>query len=189
MIDQGDATATYPLRAFNLEQWIREHEHLLAPPVGNVQIWQESNLMVTVVAGPNERTDYHDDPIEEFFYQLRGDMILRVQERPGVPPVDVPIRAGDVFLAPPHLRHSPQRPQPGSLGLVVEFARPEGSTDAFEWYCPQCHQLVHRSEIQVRNIVEDLPPVFEAFYGDEDARTCRSCGAVHPGRGVKDPRP
>ena len=33
--------------------------------------------MVTIVGGPNQRTDFHDDPIEEFFYQLTGNMVLR----------------------------------------------------------------------------------------------------------------
>ncbi len=68
------------MRPFNLQAWIEEHRHLLKPPVGNVQIWQDADLMVTVVGGPNRRTDFHDDPIEEFFYQLKGDMVLRVME-------------------------------------------------------------------------------------------------------------
>ena len=66
-----------------------------------------------VIGGPNQRTDYHDDPSEEFFYQIEGDMVLRVLEEAGKPPVDVGIRAGEIFLLPPHVRHSPQRPVPG----------------------------------------------------------------------------
>ncbi|MFI7005529.1 3-hydroxyanthranilate 3,4-dioxygenase [Streptomyces sp. NPDC050145] len=167
---------------FNLNAWIEEHRHLLRPPVGNVQIWRDADLMVTIVGGPNQRTDFHDDPTEEFFYQLQGDMVLRVMDAEGEPPRDVHIREGDVFLLPPHVRHSPQRPEEGSIGLVVEFARPQGSRDAFEWYCMECHHLVHRSELQLASIVEDLPPVFTAFHDDESARTCRHCEAVHPGR-------
>ncbi|MFF8958740.1 3-hydroxyanthranilate 3,4-dioxygenase [Streptomyces sp. NPDC014894] len=170
------------MRPFNLQAWIEEHRHLLKPPVGNVQIWQDADLMVTVVGGPNRRTDFHDDPIEEFFYQLKGDMVLRVMEEEGRPPRDIHIREGDVFLAPAHLRHSPQRPEEDSIGLVVEFARPQGHRDAFEWYCMECHRLVHRSEVQLTSIVDDLPPVFGAFYADEAARTCPHCDAVHPGR-------
>lgn len=165
---------------FNFDQWIDEHQDLLQPPVGNIQIWQEADLTVTVVGGPNQRTDFHDDPIEEFFYQLRGNMVLRVMEEEGKPPVDVQINEGDIFLLPPHVRHSPQRPEPGSIGLVVEFARPEGQSDAVEWYCVACHHLVHRAELHVDSIVEDLPPAFEAFFGGD--RTCPHCGAVHPGR-------
>jgi 3-hydroxyanthranilate 3,4-dioxygenase len=171
-----------PRAPFNLNAWIDENQHLLKPPVGNVQIWQDADLMVTLVGGPNRRTDFHDDPIEEFFYQLRGDMVLRVMEEEGKPFRDIHIREGDVFLAPPHLRHSPQRPEQGSIGLVVEFSRPEGQRDAVEWYCLACHTLVHRSELQLVSIVDDLPPVFNAFYANESARVCPNCGAVHPGK-------
>ena len=87
---------------------------------------------------------------------------------------DVPIRAGEVFLLPPHVRHSPQRPVPGSVGLVVEAPRVGDMLDGFEWYCFECGALVHRVELPVTNIVSDLPPLFAAFYGDEPARTCRA---------------
>ncbi|MGW1995962.1 3-hydroxyanthranilate 3,4-dioxygenase [Embleya sp. NPDC001921] len=165
---------------FNFARWIDEHRELLKPPVGNIQIWTEADLVVTVVGGPNQRTDFHDDPIEEFFYQLQGNMVLRVMEEEGRPPVDIQINEGDVFLLPPHVRHSPQRPEPGSIGLVVEFSRARGLIDAFEWYCVECHRLVNRSTVQLRSIVADLPPLFEAFYDGD--RTCPHCGAIHPGR-------
>ena len=67
----------------DLAGWIEEHRDLLRPPVGNAQIWDEGDFIVTVVGGPNQRTDFHDDPCEEFFYQLRGDMVLRVWEDAG----------------------------------------------------------------------------------------------------------
>ena len=162
----------------NFTKWIDEHRDLLQPPVGNAQIWTDTDFIVTVVGGPNVRTDYHDDPYEEFFYQIRGDMTLRVME--GGAPRDVPIREGDIFLLPPHVRHSPQRPIPGSVGLVIERRRPAGTIDAFEWYCPACNAPLHRAEIQLANIVTDLPPVFAAFYADEGLRTCKACGFRHP---------
>src|SRR6185437_7951414 len=124
---------------FNLQRWIEDHRGLLKPPVGNVQIWSDSDFIVTIVGGPNARTDYHDDPLEEFFFQLSGDIVLRILD--DGKPRDLPIREGDVFLLPPHVRHSPQRPIPGSVGLVIERNRPEGLIDGFEWYCPSCHQL------------------------------------------------
>lgn len=168
------------LRAFNFQTWIDEHRHLLEPPVGNRQIWEEADLMVTVVGGPNQRTDYHDDPVEEFFYQLEGDMVLKVVEDGDH--YDIPIREGDIFLLPAHVRHSPQRPQQGSVGLVVEPKRLSGDKDGFEWYCFACGALVHRAELVLTSIVTDLPPVFERFYRDEDLRTCPECGALHPGK-------
>lgn len=165
----------------NLTRWIVDHRDLLKPPVGNAQVWEDADFIVTVVGGPNQRTDYHDDPLEEFFYQLEGDMVLRVMESGG--PRDVPIRAGDIFLLPAHVRHSPQRPQPGSVGLVIEYRRPPGVRDAFEWYCLACHTLVHRVEVQLKSIVRDLPPLFKAFYDNVALRRCPACGAVHPGKG------
>jgi len=168
------------LQAFNFMRWIDEHQHLLKPPVGNWRVFEDAGMTVQVVGGPNARTDYHDDPVEEFFYQLRGDMVLKVVD--GGRFYDVPIRAGDVFLLPPHVRHSPQRPQEGSVGLVVEAARQDGEIDAFEWYCFRCQALVHRVEVKVESLVKDLPPLYDAFYQDETARTCRHCGALHPGK-------
>ena len=137
--------------------------------------------MVTVVGGPNQRRDYHDDPTEEFFYQLEGDIVLRLIEEPGQPPIEVPVRQGEVFLLPKHIRHSPQR-GPNTIGMVVEMPRPEGQLDAFEWYCPSCHALLHRAEVRLKSIVKDLPPLFEKFYASEEFRKCKKCGTVHPGR-------
>lgn len=169
------------LKAFNFHHWIEANKDKLKPPVGNAQVWEDGELMVTVVGGPNQRRDYHDDPIEEFFYQLQGDIFLRIMEEPGKPPLDIPIREGEVFLLPKHVRHSPQR-SAGSIGLVIESPRPEGDLDSFEWYCENCHQLVHRAEVRLKSIVRDLPPIFEQFFNNQSLRTCKHCGAVHPGK-------
>lgn len=169
------------LAAFNLMQWIDDHADLLKPPVGNVQIWQDTEFMVTIIGGPNQRTDYHDDPAEEFFYQLKGDMVLRIIE--DGKPKDLPLREGEVLLLPPHTRHSPQRPA-GSIGMVIERVRraEDKEIDAFEWYCEKCDSKVHRREVFVNDIVKDLPPVFEEYYGDASLRECPECGHENPGR-------
>jgi 3-hydroxyanthranilate 3,4-dioxygenase len=167
------------LAAFNFAQWIDQHAHLLKPPVGNQQVFVAAeDLIVQVVGGPNARTDYHDDPYEEFFYQLRGNMVLRILEDGR--PRELPVREGEILLLPAHVRHSPQRPEPGSVGLVVEKIRPPAVNDGFEWYCPACWSLVHRVEVNVKNIVSDLPPLFDAFYAG--SRRCPQCAQIHPGR-------
>ena len=167
------------MAAFNFSAWIDRHAHLLKPPVGNQLVFAEAeDLVVQVVGGPNARSDYHDDPHEEFFYQLRGNMTLRIIDEGR--PRDVPIREGEILLVPAHLRHSPQRPEAGSVGLVVEKVRPAGVQDGFEWYCPRCAALVHRVEVNVKNLVTDLPPLFEAFYSGK--RECPKCGYLHPGK-------
>ena len=171
-------------KPFNFAAWIEAHNHLLRPPVGNQLVFEDAQMIVQVVGGPNQRVDFHDDPGEEFFYQLKGDMVLKVHD--GARTRDVPIREGEVFMLPAHMRHSPQRPVEGSVGLVVENARRPGDRDGFEWFCFQCGALLHRVEIEVADIVADLPPLFAAFYADERARRCRECGSLHPG---KEPPP
>lgn len=167
-------------RPFNLNSWIEQNAHLLKPPVSNKLLFENTGIIVQVVGGLNQRVDFHDDPAEEFFYQLRGDMVLKIADNGSV--YDLPIREGEVFLLPPHIRHSPQRPVPDSVGLVVEGARHAGMMDGFEWFCFQCGALVHRVEVEVQNIVKDLPPLFDAFYADFDKRICRECGTIHPGK-------
>lgn len=164
----------------NLSAWIRDHAHLLKPPVGNQQVWANADFIVTVVGAPNERTDFHDDPLEEFIYQIKGNASLLTVARGRFE--RIPLREGDIFLLPPHVRHSPQRPEPGSLCLVIERARPVGQLDGFEWYCSRCGACVYRAEVQLQSIVDDLPRVYSQFYsrGSEERR-CASCGHEHAG--------
>lgn len=169
------------LPPIDFPKWLDANRHLLKPPVGNQQIWEDTDFIVTVVGGPNRRTDFHDDPYEEFFWQFKGNAYLNVIEngKPG----RVELNEGAIFLLPPHVRHSPQRPEEGSLCLVIERQRPAGALDGFEWYCLSCAALLYRVEVQLKSIVRDLPPLFDQFYSSEDLRTCKACGAVHPGKG------
>jgi 3-hydroxyanthranilate 3,4-dioxygenase len=165
----------------NFAKWIEDNQHLLKPPVNNKQMWQETgDFIVQVVGGPNQRTDYHVDPYEEWFYQVKGDMHVNLMTEDG--PETVRLREGDMWLLPGGVPHSPQRPDPDSIGVVIERIREDGTLERFRWYCPRCNAIVHDAQLQVRDIVVDLPPVFEAFYASESARTCASCGHLHPGR-------
>ena len=164
------------MKPLNFRKWIDEHRHLLKPPVGNAQIWEgDRDFMVTVVGGPNARTDYHINEGEEFFYQVEGDIVLRLLE--GGKPVEVPLREGDIFLLPPHTPHSPQRPA-GSVGLVIERQRSEAERDGFQWYCAACHHLLYEEFFALTNIETQFPAIFERFYADSTRRTCRHCGTV-----------
>lgn len=168
----------------NLARWLKEHQHLLKPPVNNRQIWHDSDFIVTVVGGPNERTDFHDDPLEEFFYQFKGNAALLTVSDRGFERIE--LREGDIFLLPPHVRHSPQRPEAGSLCLVIERTRPLGMLDAFEWYCSRCAHCIHRHEIQLQNIVTDLPAAFARFQSSPPAqRRCENCGHTHTGKDAR----
>ena len=165
----------------NFAQWIKQNQHLLKPPVGNKMMTAGDDFIVMIVGGPNSRTDFHVDPYEEWFYQVKGN--IHVDLMVDGKPQTVHIHEGETWLLPGNTPHSPQRPEDGSVGLVIERIRDEGTLEKFQWYCPNCHELVHEVELQVRDIVVDLPPVFTAFYEDEQARTCANCGTVHPGKG------
>lgn len=166
----------------NFEQWIATYGDQLKPPVGNKMLFPAGADFITmVVGGPNQRTDYHVDPYEELFFQVKGNMHVNVMTDEG--PARVDIREGELWVLPRGMPHSPQRPEPGSIGLVIERVREEGTLEAFRWYCDHCHGIVHEIELQVRDIVTDLPPLFNAFYESIEARTCPNCGTVHPGKG------
>ena len=161
---------------FPFRQWIDEHRHLLKPPVMNQVVYRDNeNFIIMVVGGPNSRKDFHVNSTEEFFYQLEGNITVRIMEE-GVPR-DIPLSEGDIFLLPPNVPHSPRRTE-GSVGLVVEIKRPPGTMDGFQWYCENCNALLHEARIPVNDIVKDLPQVMDAFWQDESARTCKSCGEM-----------
>ena len=164
------------LRPINFKKWIDENRHRLKPPVGNVQIWEDREFLVTVVGGPNARTDFHINEGEEFFYQLEGDINLRILENGK--PVDLPIREGEIFLLPPNVPHSPQRPA-NTVGLVLERKRLPHERDGFLWICKNCGAKLYEEFFHLTNIVTQLPPVFERFYGSAANTTCKKCGTTH----------
>jgi len=165
------------MKPLNFRKWIDEHRDLLKPPVGNAQIWEgDRDFMVTVVGGPNARTDYHINQGEEFFYQVEGDIVLRTLQ--GGKRVDVPIRQGEIFLLPPDTPHSPQRPA-NTVGLVIERRRLPGEKDTFLWVCDGCGSELYRESFHLTDIVKQLPPVFEHYWGNPANTTCRKCGRKH----------
>lgn len=163
------------LAPINLGQWIDANRHLLRPPVGNKVVYQDGEFIIMVVGGPNARKDFHVDPAEEFFYQLEGDMLLRVIEDGRI--VDVPIRAGNILLLPAGVPHSPQR-FADSVGLVIERRRRPGELDGLQWYCERCGQLLYQEFFALTDIEQQFPPVFNRFFGSLSLRTCKHCHAV-----------
>lgn len=168
---------------FNFLKWVEDNQDKLKPPVNNQLLHKNGDMIVMVVGGPNTRVDFHDDPVEEWFYQIRGDMVLKIADEGTI--YDVPVREGEVFLMPPHTIHAPQRPMEG-VGIVVESPRQPGMMEGFEWYCFNCEERVHRVEVSLggpEGIVTALPKIYEAYHNDMDARTCPKCGTIHPGKG------
>jgi len=162
------------LPPIDFKNWIEENRHLLKPPVGNKVVYKDTELIIMVVGGPNTRKDYHIDEGEEFFYQLKGNMVLRIMKSGKLE--DIHIKEGEIFLLPPKIPHSPQRFE-DTVGLVVERKRHADELDGFQWYCDECNALLYEKHIALTDIVAQLPPLFEAFWEDEDGRTCKECNA------------
>ena len=160
---------------FNLSRWIDQNRDLLKPPVGNKLLFEDGAFIIMAVGGPNSRKDFHHDPSEEFFFQIEGDMVLRTMQDGRL--TDVPIRAGEMYLLPAEVPHSPQRPA-GSVGIVVERRRAPHELDGFSWYCENCGHRLHLERVAVRNIETQLPEVFARFYSSLQHRTCSVCGTV-----------
>jgi 3-hydroxyanthranilate 3,4-dioxygenase len=160
---------------FNVKKWIEQNRDLLKPPVGNQCVYKDAeNFIVMVVGGPNARKDYHYNESEELYYQLEGNIVLKIIDD-GVQR-DISINEGDMFLLPPQTPHSPQRGS-NTVGLVIEKIR-ETEKDGFLWYCEKCGNKLYEEYEVITDIVTQLPPIMQNFYNDEQKRTCNNCGEV-----------
>lgn len=163
-------------RPFNLTQWIADNRHLLKPPVGNKNLYADAgDYIVMIVAGPNARKDYHYNETEELYYQLEGSITVKIQEDGKA--VSIPLNAGDMFLLPGKVPHSPIR-TPNSIGLVIECKRQANEDDGLMWFCEKCNNKLHEYKFHLENIEKDFLPRFRDFYGSEELRTCKKCGTV-----------
>jgi 3-hydroxyanthranilate 3,4-dioxygenase len=161
-------------KPFNLQKWIDENREILKPPVGNKNLYPEgTDYIVMIVGGPNARKDYHYNETEELFYQLEGDINVRIQQDGKA--VDIPIKSGEMYLLPPRIPHSPMRSD-GSVGLVIDRVR-KGTDlkDGLLWFCDNCNNKLHETYFKLENIETDFLPRFREFYGSEELRTCGSC--------------
>jgi 3-hydroxyanthranilate 3,4-dioxygenase len=176
------------LPPLNLKAWIDEHRHLLKPPVGNKVVWEDRDFIVMVVGGPNHRKDFHVNPTEELFFQVEGDIVVRIIDAHGQPQ-EVPIREGEMFLLPANIPHSPQR-SAGTVGMVVERRRPRGEDDHIRFYCDKCGEVVHDEQFELADIQHQLKRLMEDFWSDATMRTCMQCGGVlQPPTGQVSPPP
>lgn len=164
------------LRPFSLIQWIDENRENFHKPVGNKVIWQDGEF-IAFVSGGNSRNDFHINPGDEIFFQLRGD--ARVDLQIDGQRVVNPLREGEVVLIPAGVPHAPRRPE-GTYGLVVERVRRPGELDAFAWHCESCNERVHYVEFQLEDIEAQFAQVLKTFDADVALRTCNACGAVLP---------
>ena len=162
---------------FNLHQWIEDNQDLLKPPVGNKNLYVDAgDFIVMIVGGPNARKDYHYNESEELFYQVKGDINVRVQLDGKA--VDIPIKEGEMFLLPAKVPHSPMRGE-NTVGLVIELVRKgRPLEDGLMWFCDNCNNKLYDTYFPLTNIERDFIPRFKEFYASEEMRTCNSCGTV-----------
>lgn len=164
-------------RPFNIHKWIEENRDLLKPPVGNKCLYEQAgDFIVMIVGGPNARKDYHFNESEEWFYQIEGDVTVRIQEDGKA--VDVEIKEGEMFLLPSNIPHSPMRGE-NTVGLVIERVR-KGTdmVDGLMWFCDSCNHKLHEFKFPLVDIENDFQPRFREFYASEELRTCNNCGHV-----------
>lgn len=159
--------------AIDLMGWIAEHKGEFKPPVANKYLYDGRDFFVMVIVGPNARNDFHQVDSEEYFYQVKGDIKVRIREGDRI--VDYPVREGETFFIPPNVPHSPMRP-PNTIGVVVERRRPPGEKEHIIFYCGQCEALVEDILFDCRDIVDHFRDTMEAFWKDDARRTCRKCG-------------
>lgn len=164
-------------RPFNIKQWIEEHRSEMKPPVGNRNLYTEAgDYIVMMVAGPNARKDYHFNETEELFYQLEGDVTVRIQEDGKA--VEIQIKEGEMFLLPANTPHSPIRPAE-TMGLVIEVKRADREMrDGLLWFCEKCNNKLHETYFVLNDIEKDFFPRFKEYYNSLELRTCKKCGHV-----------
>lgn len=160
-------------RPFNFKKWIDDNRELLKPPINNKVVYKDAEFIVMVVGGPNSRKDYHYNESEEFFYQLEGNVIVKIQE--DGKEVSMPINEGDIFLLPPKVPHNPIRFK-NTIGLVMERRRRDGEKDGLLWFCEKCNTKLYEEYFALNDITSQFQEIFVKFYGSEDLRTCKSCG-------------
>lgn len=164
-------------KPFNLNKWIADNRELLKPPVGNKNLYVDSgDYIVMIVAGPNARKDYHYNETEELFYQIEGEITVYVQENGEKKAMQ--LTAGDMFLLPAKVPHSPVRSE-DSIGLVVERKRHgRDIPDGLLWFCDNCNHKLHEVYFELKDIEVDFLQHFEHFYNSEKLRTCNNCETV-----------
>ncbi|KXS10449.1 3-hydroxyanthranilic acid dioxygenase [Gonapodya prolifera JEL478] len=151
----------------NFPKWLSENEHLLKPPVSN-KLMQRGDFQIMIVGGPNGRTDYHINPTEEWFYQYKGNMTLRVVED-GSNFKDITLSEGDMFLLP-------------RMQIIIERNRPTGHNDILRWYCDKCRGVVYQDTFYCTDLGTQLKPVIERWANTPEIRTCPHCGHANPAK-------
>ncbi|XP_051935776.1 3-hydroxyanthranilate 3,4-dioxygenase [Hippocampus zosterae] len=150
-----------------VEKWIAENQNSFLPPVCN-KLMHFSQLNIMFVGGPNTRKDYHIEEGEELFYQVKGDMCLKVIENGKSK--DVHIKEGEMFLLPARIPHSPQR-QANTVGLVVERRRLPTETDCLRYYVDNTTDILFEKWFYCEDLGTQLVPIIREFMASTQYKT------------------
>lgn len=146
---------------------------------GRTVVWQDSESIAFLSRGRKRRMDFHVDPSDEVTLQLRGEQRLHYLTPEGEEKVAV-LEPLQMVLCPGGVPHSP-RVSDDSWFIVFERVRRSEEQDRFMWFCESCGEKVYEVEVHVGDYRSDpVSQVHRDFYGDEDRRTCKACGAVVP---------
>ncbi|XP_024152569.1 3-hydroxyanthranilate 3,4-dioxygenase [Oryzias melastigma] len=151
----------------NVKTWITENQKAFLPPVCN-KLMHFSQLLIMFVGGPNTRKDYHIEEGEELFYQLKGDMCLKVIENGKHK--DIHIKEGEIFLLPARIPHSPQR-EADTVGLVVERRRLLNETDCLRYYVNNTTDILFERWFYCENLGTQLVPIIKEFMASNQFKT------------------
>ena len=159
------------LTRFNLQNWIDENRG----DWGRRRvIWEDSDFIVFVTRGPNTRTDFHINPGDEIFHQLEGELNLHYLTPDDKPEVAV-LKAGDMFLLPARVPHSPRR-EGGSWTLVTERVRTPDEDDRFVWVCSNCTHRLYETTAHFNDPADTVQKAYEDMAANESLRHCTQCG-------------
>lgn len=162
----------------HLARWIEDNAEAFRPPVSNKVLYRDSEFIAMVVRGPNRRNDFHINPGDELFQQLRGTIEVDVRDEHG----EVTrhrVAEGELFLVPGGVPHSPRRPA-GTWGLVIERERTRRERDTIAWYCPACGNELWSASFALRDIESELAVILESFAATPDRHRCERCATVLP---------
>ncbi|KAJ3128924.1 3-hydroxyanthranilic acid dioxygenase [Nowakowskiella sp. JEL0407] len=168
------------LPPINFPKWIAENAHKLKPPVSNFCLYNEKDFTVMALGGPNARNDFHVNQTEEWFYQYKGSMDLKIHDSDSRSFKTITISQGDMFLLPGGIPHNPIR-YADTIGIVIERKRPEGVLDELRWYCegPEgCGEVVYSERFYCTDLGTQLKPVIEGYKASEEKRRCKNCGRL-----------
>lgn len=176
----GEKQQAVPPKAVrhNIDAWLQDNKDHFKPPVCNYMMHGDGRLKVMFVGGPNIRKDFHLEEGEEFFYMVKGDMVLTVLEK-GIFR-DVAIKEGEVFQLPGKVLHSPQR-YANTMGLVIERERMKDEMDCVRYFVDGTTDTLYEEWFYCADLGIQLGPLIKRYFASEQHKTGKPIpGTIFP---------